>query len=120
MKKSVKLIVLVAFVVLSLASCVGGSGNGDKILIVTVDSDEDITGIEQVKESLGKGGKINLDVKTCRDIAPDFDEKYTASDSEGSFLVQPAILNFIGGNKWKLVDTYGLGWNVAFVFTKSR
>ncbi len=73
---------------------------GEYILIVSIDDQS--SEIDLIKESLKKGGEIVLSVSAAREIDADFDTKYAVSDSTSNFFVKPALLNFIGGNGWKL------------------
>ena len=100
MKKSIFALCLIA-----LLFC--GCGNkGDKILIVEIaEKNADVSDVSLVKEALTRGGMIVISVDIARQIDSEFDEKYTTSGNSDSFLITPALLNFVGGNGWSFVQT---------------
>jgi hypothetical protein len=103
----------------------GCSGKGDKILFVEIKgensfSEGEVSEIELIKESLDKGGSLTLDVAVLRSIDNEFDTKYTASNSEREFFIRPAILNFVGGQGWHLLQIFGLPGNPQYIFVKVR
>ena len=61
---------------------------------------------------------ISINVELARKIDEEFDNNYANFDSNNQFLIKPALLNFVGGNGWKLITTGGLGQ--IFIFTKPR
>ena len=126
---SIKIIVYLFFIIItmSLLSCVPQDNpfaRGDKILIVHIHGEssirEDISERGLVLQALEKGGTLILDVDILRRIDPEFDIKYTATDSRGSFYTRPAILNFIGGQGWRLLQVFGLPGDPQYFFVKSR
>jgi hypothetical protein len=118
--------ILFLAIVMILSSC-NPYGKGDKILIVEIqgensfkDDDDDVSEVSLITEALEKGGSLTLNVEVLRKIDLEFDSKYTASNSEGKFFVRPAILNFIGGQGWHLLQVFGLPGNPQYFFVKSR
>jgi hypothetical protein len=108
-------LIVIGAVILSLTGCI--EEKGDKILFVQIGKDkDDLSEQAVIEESLKKGGQITINIALAREIDKDFDEKYSVSDSEGSFLIRPALLNFIGDNGWNYKEA-GLG---RYTFTQSR
>jgi len=98
---------------------IGVTEKGDKILLVKVYNSQrsyEVSEIDVIKEALEKGGEITVDTTVAREIDPDFDSKYTVANSRGTFLTRPAILNFIGGQGWRLL----MGADYDYIFVKSR
>jgi hypothetical protein len=109
---------------LILTSC-NPYGKGDKILIVDIKGgsnfdEDDISEVGLIKKALEKGGALTLDVAVLRTIDSEFDSKFTASNSEGKFLVIPAILNFVGGQGWHLLQVLELSDTPQYIFVKAR
>lgn len=101
------------------------NNNGDKILIVeiygeNVSGNDEVTEVSLINNALQKGGSVTLNVDVLRQIDPQFDSKYTASNSNGQFYIRPAILNFIGGQGWHLLQIFGLPGNPQYFFVKTR
>jgi hypothetical protein len=116
--------ILFMSIVMVLSSC-NQYGKGDKILIVEIQgensfSENEISEEALIKEALQKGGSITLNVEVLRNIDNNFDSLYAAANSDGNFLVRPAILNFIGGQGWHLLQIFGLPGNPQYFFVKSR
>ena len=111
--------------IISVLSSCNQNGRGDIILIVeiygenTFGSDE-VSEENQIKVALEKGGNVTLNVEVLRKIDSTFDSKYTASNSEGKFLTRPAILNFVGGQGYNLLQVFGLPGNPQYFFIKKR
>jgi hypothetical protein len=101
-------------------------GKGDKILIVeiqgenTFNDDDEVSEVALIKEALKKGGGLTLNVAVLRNIDNNFDSLYTVSNSDGQFFIRPAILNFIGGQGWHLLQIFGLPGNPQYIFVKGR
>ena len=92
---------------------------GCKVLIVILkDKENETSEVSLIKQAFNKGGRIILDVEVAREIDKEFDEKYAASGSDGKFLVTPAVLNFVGGQGWNLLQMQPLGQQ--FIFVKDR
>jgi hypothetical protein len=98
---------------------------GDKILIIyiegeSVSGDSEISEEGLIRQALDKGGTLTLNVAALRKIDTGFDSKYTATDIKGQFYTRPAILNFIGGQGWHLLQIFGLPGNPQYFFVKAR
>ncbi|MDR1466639.1 MAG: hypothetical protein LBI40_03375 [Treponema sp.] len=109
---------------LILTSC-NPYGKGDKILIIDIKGEsnfgeDDVSEVGLIKEALEKGGALTLDVAVLRTIDSEFDSKFTASNSEGNFRIRPAILNFVGGQGWHLLQIFGLPGAPQYIFVKAR
>ena len=105
------------FFIIAMTGCIGN--NGDKILMVAIaDKDDKLSEQVYVENSFKKGGWITINVDLGRKIEEKFDEKYAVFDKKREFLTTPALLNFIGGNGWKLNSPAGFGQ--GYIFTKSR
>ena len=121
--KYVSIVLLLSvFVVLSLYSTADSfslSGSkGCKVLIVLLkDKENEVSEVSLIKKAFDKGGRIVLDVDVAREIDKGFDEKYTATGSDGKFLVTPAILNFVGGQGWNLLQ---MQLGPQYIFVKER
>ena len=122
-------VAVLVMVIFTMVSCgdSGISGNkGDKILIVEIKGEnvsvrnETVSSETLVKKSLEKGGSIVLDIDIIRKIDDKFDAKYSASDSDGKFYTRPAILNYVGGQGWHLLQVIGSPGNTQYFFTKTR
>jgi hypothetical protein len=123
MKKQSCFILLMS-IVMVLLSC-NQNGKGDKILIVEIQgensfSENEVSEEALIKEALQKGGSITLNVEVLRNIDSNFDSLYATVNSDGNFLVRPAILNFIGSQGWHLLQIFGLPGNPQYFFVKSR
>lgn len=111
------------FVGCSNGNIPGMSNRGDKILIVEVQGenvgrDADVSEESLIRQALDKGGSIVLNIEILRTIDNEFDSKYTASNSSGQFYTRPAILNFVGGQGWHLLQVFGLPGNPQYFFVK--
>lgn len=121
MKKSqmIGLVLVALMVVPALGGCLQQS-NGDHVLLVQLASEDEaadeLSELQVVRDSLERGGSINVNVSTARQIDKEFDAKYAVMNTEGSFLILPAVLNWVGGNGWHLVGPSLGGW----LFTKPR
>ncbi len=117
LKKKIFYGIFFLVIIMALSSC----NEGDKILVVKIESNKDnISEISVIKKSLEKGGFINLDVEVLRKIEPKFDSEYAATDSKGNFFIMPAILNFVGGQGWHFLQTFGMPGDPTYFFVKSR
>ncbi len=115
MKKSLFLF----FSLLLVTNLFLGCKYGESVLIVTIDEQSSEIGL--IKESLKKGGEIVLSVSAAREIDASFDDKYAISDSSAKFLIKPALLNFVGGNGWKLNTIFPVSpyyESIEYYFTK--
>ena len=95
---------------------------GEKVLIVSI-SRTDVSEVSMVRASLEKGGMVTLNSSVATQIDPLFEEKYTVSNNQGSYLVKPAILNFIGGQGWHLKQQFCINLNYdncEYIFVKPR
>jgi len=115
------LLILVTFSILSSYSTVYSfpfsNDKGCKVLILSSKGKDDKVSDEQmINQALDKGGYIVIDVPSARKIDKEFDKKYAAFGSDDKFLVIPAILNFIGGQGWTLIQV-SLG---EYIFVKQR
>jgi hypothetical protein len=63
---------------------------------------------------------LTLDVDVLRKIDSGFDAKYAVTGSDGKFFIRPAILNYIGGQGWHLLQVFGLPGAPQYIFTKAR
>ena len=109
----------------TMPSC-NPSEKGEKILIVEIQGEnmgrnnDNTSEISVIRRALETGGQLTLDVEALRQIDPKFDSNYAVSGSDGKFLVKPAILNFVGGQGWRLLQIFGLPGNTQYVFVKNR
>ena len=116
-------LILAVFTVLSSYSTAASfsltGSKGCKVLIVILkDKENQVSDETMIKQALDKGGFITLDVEIARKLDKEFDQKYTATGSDDKFLVTPAILNFVGGQGWNLLQMQPLGQQ--FIFVKDR
>jgi len=112
---SILFIALIAF--LSTTACTSSNDKGCKVLIVSIEKGSEVSELEIIKKAFNIGGMIALDVATARKIDSSFDEKYIAAGSDGKFLVAPAILNFVGGQGWTLIQVQP---SPQYYFVKGR
>jgi hypothetical protein len=119
-----KLIVLAAALGLGLLGSSGCefSHKGDRILIVEI-ADEDVKGkdlseLQVVQKALEVGGKITVNVSIARQVDVNFDQLYTVTGTDGTFLLLPAILNWVGGHGWNLKEAFPLV--ETWIFVKPR
>lgn len=110
-------LVLIALVAMpALGGCLQ-QNKGDHVLLVQLaGDDEEPSELQVVRDSLERGGSINVNVSVARQLDKEFDARYAVPDTEGSFIVLPALLNWVGGNGWHLVGPSLGGW----LFTKPR
>jgi len=95
---------------------------GDKILVVRIgDKNDDVSEVELIKNALEKGGQLTLNVEVLKQLDnPKFSSKYTASGSDGRYFTRPAILNFVGGQGWRLLQIVVDSYETEYFFVKSR
>lgn len=113
------------FVNCSIENIPGYKNKGHKILIVriqgeSVDDYDDISDEYLIKNALDKGGYIFLNVDIIRKMDNEFDYKYTTLNSNGQFFTKPAILNFVGGQGWQLLQIFGFPGDPQYIFVKPR
>lgn len=118
-----KIFGMIAGVMILLAVSCSPYGKGDKILIIEILSNDEGSEVSEaglVKSALTDGGYLSVNVDILREIDPMFDEKAATSDSNGQFLVKPAILNYFGSAGWHFVQVFGLPGNPDYYFIKTR
>jgi len=110
---------LLLTVLVALSSCVVPENRdyGDKILIVRIArGDEFPSDVTKVRSAFETGGQVTLDVDVLREINRFFDSRFTTLSYDGRFLVRPAILNFVGGQGWRLLQVYGTPREIRSIF----
>jgi hypothetical protein len=111
------LLLIVLLLIANLALAHGGIAfnSSYRVLIVEVAGrNADISEKSVVERSLRQGGMITVDVDLARKFEASFDRLYAVSDSEGKFLTNPALLNWVSDQGWELRDISGGG----FIFVK--
>lgn len=113
------LVLLALIAAPALGGCLQQSA-GDRVLLVQLagedEAADELSELQVVRDSLERGGSINVNVSIARQIDKEFDASYAVMNTEGTFLVLPALLNWVGGNGWRLVGPSLGGW----LFTKPR
>lgn len=95
-------VVMVGLLSLTMVLC--GCGNSNAILVVHLNSDERSDAV-QIENAVDKGGQLSLDkesIPVMDEIGPDV-EGYGALNSQGSYYVNGAILNWVADKGWRLV-----------------
>lgn len=125
-KKSKTFVVkgLLLTILATLLSCVVDNQNqpergeyGDKILIVRIERGSDFpSDTTTIRNAFVVGGQITLGVEVLRELDRRFDDRFTASSYDRRFLTRPAILNFVGGQGWRLLQVNGN----EYIFVRSR
>lgn len=106
---------------LSLYACSNSENKGDYVLIVHVSDYPSEAKV--VEQALQKGGQIGINVSKAMELDSNFENKYAVADSEGSYQVIPALLNFVGDRGWTLVQVFCINLNAEnkeYFFTKKR
>jgi tetratricopeptide (TPR) repeat protein len=74
---------------------------------INLQNSNNISSAYEIRNSLLKGGLIVINSEVIESIDPDFAGKYAAINYTGQYKIYPALLNFIGGQGWKFVQTAG-------------
>ena len=114
-----------AFVVL-IGWLIFGSGNADKRAVLLVRfRDNPTTDTQLIENTLKIGGLLDCGsdqqyVKVIKSMDGDFD-KFGATDSQGSYYIMPAVLNWISSKGWKFQQKFCINLNndnAEYYFTK--
>jgi hypothetical protein len=86
----------------------------DAVLMVEID-DEKLSEKDVVVKSLKQGGYVTINVKLAREISPSFDFNFAVLGKDDTFLITPALLNWVAWNGWTFHESSGRTW----IFKKS-
>ena len=82
------------------------------------DEDNEVSEVSYLREAFDKGGWITLNTDVAHEFDKDFESKYAAVDSDGRYLIRPALLNFVGVQGWYLLQMAVIGHH--YIFVKNR
>ena len=113
------------------AFSLGGSSEGQRFLMLSINDDERVSSVKEIKEALKYGGSININVEIARKVDPSFRDNLIGSvycsaqlkakdfDPEKAdpscFMTTPALLNWVGKYGWSLSDSL---FGKAYIMSK--